>query len=181
MNVPSRLEAGLRRWEAAEFAPWHVTPRDKGRRRLQLIISARTVSADGLAAETALPDQVITVRVRDARTGDDARRVARTIANSPLVKTAVHGADPNWGRVAMAIGKCSDDTDIDQERVVIRFGTTEVYPNRAGDAGLTALSEYLGGDEVAIRAHLGIAAGRATVWGCDLTDGYIRINADYTT
>jgi glutamate N-acetyltransferase / amino-acid N-acetyltransferase len=93
----------------------------------------------------------------------------------------VHGADPNWGRVAMAIGKCSDDTDIDQDRVVIRFGGTEVYPTRVDDDGLAALSKYLAGDEVTIGVSLDTGDASATVWGCDLTAGYVRINADYTT
>jgi glutamate N-acetyltransferase/amino-acid N-acetyltransferase len=81
----------------------------------------------------------------------------------------------------MAIGKCSDDTDIDQDRVTIRFGRTEIYPTRVDVAQLATLSAYMAGDEVVIGAELGIADGTATVWGCDLTDGYIRINADYTT
>jgi glutamate N-acetyltransferase/amino-acid N-acetyltransferase len=101
--------------------------------------------------------------------------------NSPLVKTAVHGADPNWGRVAMAVGKCSQYDDIDQERVVIRFGAQEVYPSRVDDAGLARLSDYMRGDEVLIHVTLNTGTEAATVWGCDLTDGYVRINADYTT
>lgn len=136
----------------------------------------RMIAIDGEGAET-----LVAVTVDAARDGAQAKRVAKAIVNSPLVKTAVHGADPNWGRVAMAIGKCSDDTDIDQEQVVIRFGETEVYPTRVDDAGLAALSEYMRGDEVAIRASLGTGDASATVWGCDLTDGYVRINADYTT
>ena len=75
--------------------------------------------------------------------------------NSPLVKTAVHGADPNWGRVAMAIGKCSDDTDIDQRRVTIRFGAQEVYPQPVDEVGLAELAEYMRGDEVRIHVSLG--------------------------
>jgi glutamate N-acetyltransferase/amino-acid N-acetyltransferase len=136
----------------------------------------KMVARDGEGATKLLEVQVDT-----ARDDDQAKRVAKAIVNSPLVKTAVHGADPNWGRVAMAIGKCSDDTDIDQERVVIRFGGQELYPNRVDGDGLARLSEYLGGDEVVISCSLGIGAGRATVWGCDLSDGYVRINADYTT
>jgi glutamate N-acetyltransferase/amino-acid N-acetyltransferase len=136
----------------------------------------KMIARDGEGAET-----LVEVTVDAARDRDQARRVAKAIVNSPLVKTAVHGADPNWGRVAMAIGKCSDDTDIDQDHVVIRFGETEVYPNRVDDAGLALLSEYMRGDEVTIRASLGTGDGSATVWGCDLTDGYVRINADYTT
>ncbi|MEY3589438.1 MAG: glutamate N-acetyltransferase/amino-acid acetyltransferase, partial [Actinomycetota bacterium] len=106
---------------------------------------------------------------------------AKAIVNSPLVKTAVHGADPNWGRVAMAVGKCSQYADIDQERVVIRFGMQEVYPSRVDDAGLATLSAYMKGDDVLIHVTLDTGAASATVWGCDLTDGYVRINADYTT
>ena len=136
----------------------------------------KLIASDGEGAET-----LIEVRVDGARDDAQAKRVAKAIVNSPLVKTAVHGADPNWGRVAMAIGKCSDDTDIDQERVSICFGDCEIYPTRVDDAELERLSAYMRGDEVVIAAHLGIADGTATVWGCDLTDGYIRINADYTT
>ncbi|WP_436794451.1 bifunctional glutamate N-acetyltransferase/amino-acid acetyltransferase ArgJ [Actinospongicola halichondriae] len=136
----------------------------------------RQLASDGEGAET-----LIVVTVDGARDDAQAKRVAKTIVNSPLVKTAVHGADPNWGRIAMAIGKCSDDTDIDQERVVIRIGDQELYPAPADDAALAELEQYLAGDEVLIHVSLEIDAGAATVYGCDLTDGYVRINADYTT
>jgi glutamate N-acetyltransferase/amino-acid N-acetyltransferase len=136
----------------------------------------RQIASDGEGAET-----LIEVHVDTARDREQAKRVAKAIVNSPLVKTAVHGADPNWGRVAMAIGKCSDDTDIDQERVVIRFGDREVYPTAVDDTELATLSDYLRGDEVRIHVSLGTGAAACTVWGCDLTDGYVRINADYTT
>lgn len=136
----------------------------------------KQVARDGEGAET-----LIEVVVDEARDHDQAKRVAKAIVNSPLVKTAVHGADPNWGRVAMAIGKCSTDVDIDPDRVVIRFGEAEVYPSTLDDAALAALSEYMRGDEVRITAVLGTGDATATVWGCDLTDGYVRINADYTT
>lgn len=136
----------------------------------------RQLAADGEGAETLL-----VVRVTGARDDDQARRVAKAIVNSPLVKTAVHGADPNWGRVAMAVGKCSADTDIEQDRVRITFGDREVYPDLADDDALAALEDYLRGDEVHIGVDLGIASGDWTVYGCDLTDGYVRINADYTT
>ena len=136
----------------------------------------RQIASDGEGAET-----LIEVRVDQARDRDQAKRVAKAIVNSPLVKTAVHGADPNWGRVAMAIGKCADDTDIDQERVVIRFGDREVYPTTVDDAELATLSAYLRGDEVRIHVSLATGSAECTVWGCDLTDGYVRINADYTT
>ncbi|NNE74869.1 MAG: bifunctional glutamate N-acetyltransferase/amino-acid acetyltransferase ArgJ [Acidimicrobiales bacterium] len=136
----------------------------------------RQIAADGEGAETLL-----VVIVTGARDDAQAKLVAKAIVNSPLVKTAVHGADPNWGRVAMAIGKCSDETDIDEDRVTIRFGEQEVYPASVDDAGLAALERYMAGPEVLIAADLGIAGGSCTVYGCDLTDGYVRINADYTT
>ena len=137
---------------------------------------AKQIARDGEGAETLI--EVVVDRARDR---GQAKRVAKAIVNSPLVKTAVHGADPNWGRVAMAIGKCQDDTDIDQERVVIRFGDREVYPTPVDDAELAELSAYLHGDEVRIHVSLGTGDAACTVWGCDLTDGYVRINADYTT
>ena len=136
----------------------------------------RQLASDGEGAE-----KLIVVTVDGARDVAQAKRVAKSIVNSPLVKTAVHGADPNWGRIAMAVGKCSDDTDIDQDRVVIRIGGAELYPSPSGEAELARLVEHLRGEEVSIGVSLGIADGTCTVYGCDLTDGYVRINADYTT
>ena len=136
----------------------------------------RQLARDGEGAT-----KLLTVTVTGARDDDQARRVAKSVLNSPLVKTAVHGADPNWGRVAMAVGKCADDTDIDQERVVIRFGGSETYPAQPDEAGLAALEDYLRGEEVDIAVDLGVAGASWTVYGCDLSDGYVRINADYTT
>ncbi len=136
----------------------------------------RQLAADGEGAET-----LVVVTVDGARDDPQARRVAKAIVNSPLVKTAIHGRDPNWGRVAMAIGKCSDETDIDEAAVTIRFGDHEVYPTPATPERLAALEDYLAQDEVLIHVSLGIADGAFTVYGCDLTDGYVRINADYTT
>lgn len=136
----------------------------------------RAIAADGEGAS-----KLIEVRVRGARDDAQAKRVGKAIVNSPLVKTAVHGADPNWGRVAMAVGKCEDELDIDPEKVVIRFGEVETYPAPSTDEVLAAATEQMRGDEVVITVDLGIADGTFTVYGCDLTDGYIRINADYTT
>jgi glutamate N-acetyltransferase/amino-acid N-acetyltransferase len=136
----------------------------------------KQIARDGEGAHS-----LIEVRVDAARDHAQAKRVAKAIVNSPLVKTAVHGGDPNWGRVAMAIGKCSDDTDIDQEVVVIRFGDTEVYPRLLDDAALAGLSDYMRGDHVVIHVSLATGDTEATVWGCDLSDDYVRFNADYTT
>lgn len=136
----------------------------------------KQIARDGEGANS-----LIEVRVDTAADWAQAKRVAKTVVNSPLVKTAVHGGDPNWGRVAMAIGKCTDDTDIDQNSVVIRFGDTEVYPNLLGEEELAGLSGYMSSDHVVI--HISIATGdaEATVYGCDLSDDYVRFNADYTT
>lgn len=160
----------------------------------ELAVALREVCLDltlQLARDGEGATKLLTVTVAGARDRDQARRVAKAIVNSPLVKTAVHGADPNWGRVAMAIGKCSDDTDIDPERVVIRFGDIETYPAIPDDAGLEDLRAVMERDHVDIDVELGIgdgqatdgqaADGQATVYGCDLSDGYVRINADYTT
>jgi glutamate N-acetyltransferase/amino-acid N-acetyltransferase len=136
----------------------------------------RQLASDGEGAT-----KLLVVHVDGARDEGQARRVAKAIVNSPLVKTAVHGADPNWGRVAMAVGKCSDDHDIVEDQVVIRFGSHEVYPRPLDEGGLEELAATMAAEEVRIHVSLGVAAGEATVYGCDLSDGYIRINADYTT
>ena len=136
----------------------------------------KQIARDGEGAHS-----LIEVHVDDARDVAQAKRVAKAVVNSPLVKTAVHGGDPNWGRVAMAIGKCSDDTDIDQDRVTIRFGTTEVYPTVLDDDALAALSDYMRSPDVRIHVSLTTGTDSATVWGCDLSDTYVRFNADYTT
>lgn len=125
--------------------------------------------------------KLLTVTVDYARDNEQAKIVAKAIVNSPLVKTAVHGADPNWGRVAMAIGKCQQFTDISPDRVVIRFGKQEVYPGQVDEAGLTALGSYMAGDDVHVHVSLNTGNDVATVYGCDLSDGYVRINGDYTT
>ena len=135
----------------------------------------RQLAADGEGAET-----LVVVDVTSARDDEQARRVAKAIVNSPLVKTAIHGRDPNWGRVAMAIGKCGD-ADINQQEVSIHFGDQEVYPTPASPQKLVELETYLASAEVRIAADLGIGDGTFTAYGCDLTDGYVRINADYTT
>jgi glutamate N-acetyltransferase/amino-acid N-acetyltransferase len=136
----------------------------------------KQVARDGEGAE-----KLIEVCVDNARDYEQAKTVAKAIVNSPLVKTAVHGADPNWGRVAMAVGKCSQYTDIEQASVIIRFGTQEVYPRQIGADDLSALSTYMKGSDVRIHVALNTGSESATVWGCDLTAGYVRINADYTT
>ncbi|KAF3996231.1 bifunctional glutamate N-acetyltransferase/amino-acid acetyltransferase ArgJ [Glaciimonas immobilis] len=134
------------------------------------------IATDGEGAS-----KLLEVKVSGARNVAQAKRVAKVIINSPLVKTAVHGADPNWGRVAMAIGKCEEDLDITPERTRIFFGEIEAYPQQAGEEQLQQLRTYLTGNEIAISIHLNIGSGAFTAYGCDLSERYIKINADYTT
>jgi glutamate N-acetyltransferase/amino-acid N-acetyltransferase len=136
----------------------------------------KQVARDGEGAT-----KLIEVCVDGAASPQQAKRVAKAVVNSPLVKTAVHGADPNWGRVAMAVGKATTADEVDQSAVVIRFGAQEVYPAQVDEAGLAEMSAYMRGADVRIHVSLAAGAASATVWGCDLSDGYVRINADYTT
>ena len=151
---------------------------DEFERALYAVAESLTkqIARDGEGAET-----LIEVHVDRAASSGQARRVAKAIVNSPLVKTAVHGADPNWGRVAMAVGKVTTAAEVDQTQVTIRFGDQELYPNAVDAGALDRLAQYLRGDEVRIHVSLHTGDATATVWGCDLTDGYVRINADYTT
>ncbi len=121
----------------------------------------------------------VTVEVAGAENAAAARRVAFAIANSPLVKTAIAGEDPNWGRVVMAVGKSGEAAD--RDRLSIWFGPHCVAREgeRAAEYSEAAVAAYMKNAELSIRADLGIGHGHATVWTCDLTHGYISINADY--
>ncbi|MUG98787.1 bifunctional glutamate N-acetyltransferase/amino-acid acetyltransferase ArgJ [Scytonema sp. UIC 10036] len=125
--------------------------------------------------------KVIEVTVDSASNYAQARRVAKAIVNSPLVKTAVYGADPNWGRVAMAMGKCESDREINQENVIIRFDDIQVYPNSSNDENLVQLRQIMSKDKVNIHVSLNIGEASATVWGCDLSEGYVDTNSKYST
>jgi glutamate N-acetyltransferase/amino-acid N-acetyltransferase len=125
--------------------------------------------------------KLITVDVTAAKNTAQAKRVAKSVVNSPLVKTAVYGSDPNWGRVIMAVGKTFDPS-IEPGRVTIRFGNTCVFKKGSPvDCDLEALRGYLRQSEVIISVDLGIGKASVRVWGCDLTEGYIKENAFYTT
>ncbi|OIP85157.1 MAG: bifunctional ornithine acetyltransferase/N-acetylglutamate synthase [Rhodobacterales bacterium CG2_30_65_12] len=121
----------------------------------------------------------VEIHVTGALSDKDARTHAMAIANSPLVKTAVAGEDPNWGRVVMAIGKSGAAAD--RDRLSIHFGDILVAsqgwvsPAYREDEG----AAYMKNDDLLIAVDLGLGAGAATVWTCDLTHGYIQINADY--
>ena len=136
---------------------------------------ARAIARDGEGAT-----KLITVRVLDAATDDDAREAARTVASSSLVKTAVHGGDPNWGRVVCALGYSGADLALD--RLHLTVGGLVVFERGAGvDVDLAAVRRAFEQPEIEIVAKLGLGEGRAEAWGCDLSEEYVRINADYTT
>lgn len=165
---------------AAIFANGLAGPVDLGEFERCLYAGAlglvRDIASDGEGAT-----KLIEVQVTGARDAAQAKRAAKAIVNSPLVKTAVHGCDPNWGRIVMALGKLHTDTDIEPERVQIRLGDIALYPQPQTPELSDRARAYLGGDQVVIGVDLGIASGRFTAYGCDLTEGYVRINADYTT
>ncbi|MEL6738500.1 MAG: bifunctional ornithine acetyltransferase/N-acetylglutamate synthase, partial [Pseudomonadota bacterium] len=135
---------------------------------------AQLVVRDGEGAT-----KFVQVRVSGAASDESARRVGLAIANSPLVKTAIAGEDANWGRVVMAVGKAGEPAD--RDRLSIAFGG--VWAARNGvpveDYDETPVAEHLKGEEIDLAVDLGIGDGHATVWTCDLTHGYIAINADY--
>jgi glutamate N-acetyltransferase/amino-acid N-acetyltransferase len=125
--------------------------------------------------------KLIEVAVHDARSRDDARQVARTIANSPLVKTAVHGADPNWGRIVAAAGRSGVQFDI--QRATVRVGGVLLFEHGLPhDDAAPRAAEHMTGKDVRLDVHLGTGGGvSATIWTCDLTAEYVRINGEYRT
>ncbi|HKY49696.1 MAG TPA: bifunctional glutamate N-acetyltransferase/amino-acid acetyltransferase ArgJ [Candidatus Limnocylindria bacterium] len=136
---------------------------------------ARMIVADGEGAT-----KIFEVRVRGAASAADARLAARTITNSNLVRTAIHGGDPNWGRVLAAAGRSG--ARVDDRRASVRIGDLFVYrdgaPLEVADAEVRALFAE---KAVAIEVLLGLGDGEATAWGCDLSADYVRINAEYMT
>ena len=139
-----------------------------------LVELAHQVVRDGEGAQ-----KFVTITVTGAASGRAARRVGLTIANSPLVKTAIAGADANWGRIVMAVGKAGEK--VGPERLAIRIGGVLVAAGgrRHPDYRDHQTAPHMKGREIAIAVDLGVGRGRAEVWTCDLTHGYIDINADY--
>jgi len=123
--------------------------------------------------------KLIQVDVTGAQTNESAKKIALAIANSPLVKTAIAGGDANWGRVVMAVGKAGEPAD--RDKLMIMFGDHVVAEKgeRAPGYKEELASKAVAGSEVLISVDLGLAKGKARVWTCDLTEGYIRINGSY--
>lgn len=121
----------------------------------------------------------VSVHVEGAVSDASAFRIAKAIADSPLVKTAIAGEDANWGRVVMAVGKAGEPAD--RDRLSIRFGDILVAKDgeRAPSYDETATSAYMKGEDLELTVQLGLGEGHATVYTCDLTHGYITINGDY--
>ena len=136
---------------------------------------ARAIARDGEGAT-----KLITVRVAGAASDADARLLARAVASSNLVKTAIHGGDPNWGRILCALGYSGADLAVD--RLSVGVAGVKVFARGAGlEVDLDRVREGFGGHEIEITADMGLGAGTAEAWTCDLTAEYVRINADYTT
>ncbi len=136
---------------------------------------ARDLARDGEGART-----LIEVRVRGAASVEDARRAARTVASSPLVKTMVTGRDPNLGRVMMAVGRSGANVDVDRTSVWI--GEECAFERGSPtDVPYAAIKKAMDAAEVVIAVDLGLGSASAIAWGCDLTEGYVHINGSYTT
>ena len=135
---------------------------------------ARQIVRDGEGAT-----KFVQIHVGGAKSDADARTHAMSIANSPLVKTAIAGEDPNWGRIVMAVGKSGAAAD--RDLLSIWFGDNLVADKgwRAESYSEEACAAHMKGENIDIRVDLGLGGGTATVWTCDLTHGYISINADY--
>ncbi|YBV96148.1 bifunctional glutamate N-acetyltransferase/amino-acid acetyltransferase ArgJ [Phyllobacteriaceae bacterium JZ32] len=123
--------------------------------------------------------KMIEIEVTGAESAASAKRIALSIANSPLVKTAVAGEDANWGRVVMAVGKAGEPAD--RDRLTIWFGDIRVAHQGERDPAYSEaeISAYMKSEDVRIRVDIGLGQGKATVWTCDLTKEYVAINGDY--
>ncbi len=136
---------------------------------------AKCIARDGEGAT-----RMMEIQVNSAKNEKQARQAARTISNSPLVKTAVHGCDPNWGRIIAAAGRSG--VDLDPQKADVYIGSTCLLK---GGMPLPfdkkAVSALLNHPEVLLRVDLNLGEGQATAWGCDLSKEYVTINADYTT
>ena len=139
-----------------------------------LIEMAQLVVRDGEGAR-----KFITIQVSGAASGRAARRIGLAIGNSPLVKTAIAGEDANWGRIVMAVGKSGERAD--RDRLSIAIGGTEIARDGEAVEGYdeTPVARHMKGSEIDIAVDVGVGRGKATIWTCDLTHGYIDINADY--
>ncbi len=140
-----------------------------------LISLTKDLARDGEGAT-----KLVEVQITGAQNDEEAKVMAKSIINSPLVKTAIFGADPNWGRIISTIGNA--EYSINVEKVSVSFGDIAVFSDgEPTDSNLEELANYLKGDEITISISLGNGQGKATGWGCDLSYDYVKINGEYTT
>jgi len=124
--------------------------------------------------------KLVTITVTGAASARDARTAAKAIANSPLVKTAIHGGDPNWGRLIAVAGRAGVAFDL--SRAAVTIGAVELFKDGAPhDEASPEAAKYLRNDDINIAVHLGAGQASSTVWTCDLSAEYVRINAEYRT
>jgi glutamate N-acetyltransferase / amino-acid N-acetyltransferase len=124
--------------------------------------------------------KLVTVVVSGAASTADARRAAKAIANSLLVKTAIHGGDPNWGRLLAVAGRAGVAFNL--ERAAVTIGTIVLFKDgRPYDDAAPEAADYLKGTDLTVGVNLGAGSAQSTVWTCDLSAEYVRINADYRT
>ena len=157
-----------------------ASPGDRRLRGFRRALDAVTVDlAQQVARDGEGAQKFVTIDVTGAATFRAARRIGLAIGNSPLVKTALSAGDPNWGRIVMAVGKAGEK--IDPDRLAISIGSLPILANGGPVPGYdeTPVAEYMKGHEITITVDVGVARGKATVWTCDLTHGYIDINASY--
>jgi len=165
---------------ASRGAPWIDDPRDRRLKPFRaaldkvLLDLAHQVVRDGEGCR-----KFVEIAVEGASSSAAARRIAMSVANSPLVKTAIAGEDANWGRVVMAVGKAGEKAD--RDKLAIWFGDIRVAEGGLRDPTYSeeATSRYMTGSEIAIRIDVGVGNGKARVWTCDLTKEYVAINGDY--
>ena len=161
-----------------------VTIGDRGREYEALVEGLRAVCLElalGIVRGGEGATKLVSIHVTGAKTYDEAKRAARAIANSLLVKTAIHGADPNWGRLVAVAGRAGVAFELTGARVVI--GETVLFENgRPFDERAPQAAEYLKGKDVRIEVNLGTGGPEdATIWTCDLSAEYVKINAEYRT
>ena len=161
----------------------HPAIADAGDRRLAgfrraldgvMIDLAQQIARDGEGAE-----KFVTIEVSGAASSRAARRVGLAIGNSPLVKTAIAAGDANWGRIVMAVGKAGEKAD--RDRLSIAIGGVPIVRDGGVIDGYdeTPVAEHMKGRDIRIEVGLGLGRGKATVWTCDLTHGYVDINGSY--
>ncbi|HLA40479.1 MAG TPA: bifunctional glutamate N-acetyltransferase/amino-acid acetyltransferase ArgJ [Candidatus Glassbacteria bacterium] len=147
---------------------------------LEALITASVELAKSIAADGEGATRLVEIQVRGAGSDEQAEKIARTVANSPLVKTAIYGNDPNWGRIVSAVGYSGVPVDLGE--LVVSFGEVEAFRNgEPTRVARTELADKLRGKQISINISVGGGKGTCTFWTCDFSYDYVKINADYHT